>query len=179
VQDREEELATLLDAAIEAAPGAVAPQLLKAEQLERGRDFDGAIAVYEALYAANSANVVVANNLASLLVTHRDDDESLARAYTISRRLRDIEVPAVQDTYGWIAFRRGEHEEALRYLEPAAQGLPDDPVVQYHLGMAYAALGRRDEAVAQLTRALEIAGADNPLPQFVRARETLAGLQGE
>ena len=179
VQDREEELAALLDAAIEAAPGAVAPQLLKAEQLERGRDFEGAIAVYEALYAANSANVVVANNLASLLVTHRDDDESLARAYTISRRLRDIEVPAVQDTYGWIAFRRGEHEEALRYLEPAAQGLPDDPVVQYHLGMAYAALGRRDDAVAQLTRALEIAGADNPLPQFVRARETLAGLQGE
>ena len=85
----------------------------------------------------------------------------------------------MQDTYGWIAFRRGEHEEALRYLEPAARGLPDDPVVQYHLGMAYAALGRRDEAVAQLTRALEIAGEDNPLPQFVRAREALAGLQGE
>jgi len=64
--------------------------------------------------------VVVANNLASLLTAHRTDDASLDRAYRIARRLRGIDVPAFQDTYGWIAHRRGDYAEALDYLRPAA-----------------------------------------------------------
>jgi Flp pilus assembly protein TadD len=84
-------------------------------------------------------------------------------------------VPAFQDTYGWIEYRRGNLEEAVTYLEPAAAGLPEDALVQYHLGMTYAGLNRPEDARRQLTRALEIAG-DSPLPQFQTARETLASL---
>jgi cellulose synthase operon protein C len=42
------------------------------------------------------------------------------RAWNIARRLRGAERPEFQDTYGWIALRRGEVEEALAHLEPAA-----------------------------------------------------------
>jgi predicted Zn-dependent protease len=172
---RTAEATAVLDAALAAQPTSTALRWLKASALERTGDFEGAIAIYEAMYAEDSGNVVVANNLASLITTHRADPESLERAFAVARRLRGSDVPAFQDTYGWIEYRRGNLEEALTYLEPAAAGLPEDALVQYHLGMTYAGLNRPEDARRQLTRSLEIAG-DSPLPQFQTARETLASL---
>lgn len=172
---RAAEATAVLDAALAAQPDAAGLAWIKAGELESAGDIDGAIAVYEALYAKNSSNPVVANNLASLITAHRDDPASLERGFAIARRLRGLDVPAFQDTYGWIEFRRGNLSEALANLEPAAKGLPDDPLAQFHLGMTYAALKRPEEAAAALRRALEIAG-DSPLPQFQTARETLASL---
>jgi tetratricopeptide (TPR) repeat protein len=172
---RPDEATAVLDAAIAAQPTSSTLRWLKAGELERAGDFEGAIAIYEVMYAENSNDVVVANNLASLITTHRTDPESLERAFAVARRLRGSDVPAFQDTYGWIEFRRGNLDEALRHLEPAAAGLPDDPLTQFHLGMVYAGLNRPEDARKQLTRALEIAG-DSPLPQFETARQTLATL---
>ena len=84
-------------------------------------------------------------------------------------------MPAFQDTYGWIAHRNGNNDEALTYLEPAAAGLPNDGLTQFHLGMTYLALNRPEDARRQLTRALKLAG-DSTLPQFQTARDALAGL---
>ncbi|HMO06051.1 MAG TPA: tetratricopeptide repeat protein [Paracoccaceae bacterium] len=177
-QGRDAEAGALLDSVAAAAPAAVMPRLMQAGRLERLGDVEAAIAVYEALYATDSANPVVANNLASLISTHRADAGSLERAHAIARRLRGLEVPAFQDTYGWIAYRRGDLREALAHLEPAARGLPDNALVQFHLGMTYLALEREAEARATLERAVEIAG-DSPLPQFAEARAVLERLGGE
>ena len=144
--------ATTLTAALAANPQSRTLQWAMAGELERAGDVDGAIAIYEDLYAQDSNWSVVANNLASLLSTSRTDAESLERAYVIARRLRGQDQPAFQDTYGWIAFRRGNLEEALAHLEPAAAGLPADPRVQYHLAMTYGALDRRSEALEILQR---------------------------
>lgn len=172
---RTAEATEVLDAALAAQPDAGTFLWIKAGELERAGDVAGAIAIYETMYARDSSNLIVANNLASLITTHRDDPESLERAFAIARRLRGTEIPAFQDTYGWIEYRRGNHAEALAYLEPAAAGLPEDALTQFHLGMTYVALERIEDARRQLTRALEIAG-DSPLPQFETARQTLAGL---
>ncbi|MFZ1481209.1 MAG: tetratricopeptide repeat protein [Paracoccaceae bacterium] len=172
---RAEEAAAVLDAALAAQPAAATLRWIQAGELEKAGDIDGAIAVYEAMYAVDSGNVIIANNLASMITTHRDDPESLARATAIARRLKGSDVPAFQDTYGWIAHRNGNHDEALTYLEPAAAGLPNDALTQFHLGMTYLALERTEDARRQLTRALELAG-DSPLPQFETARQELAGL---
>jgi cellulose synthase operon protein C len=174
---REDEGMALLDTALAAQPASGVLRWMQAGGLERQGDIDGAIAVYEALYAEDSSNVVIANNLASLITTHKDDAASLDRAFAIAQRLRGLEVPAFQDTYGWIAYRRGELADALAHLEPAAAGLPDDPFVQFHLGMTYAGLNRADDAIRQLGRALDLAG-DSPAPVFAEtARKTIADLQ--
>ena len=177
-QGRTEDAAALIDEVLAEAPDAMMPLMLRAARLERERDFEGAIEVYERLYARNRDNIVLANNLASLMATHRTDDESIERAFNIARRLQGTQVPAFQDTWGWIQYRRGNPEEALSYLQPAASGLPQDPFVQLHLGMVYHALGRHGEARQQLERALDLA-ADAPLPQFDAAREVLETLQSE
>ncbi|MBC7153942.1 MAG: tetratricopeptide repeat protein [Rhodobacteraceae bacterium] len=134
--------------------------------LEREGNVAGAIGIYEKLYAANSNNLIIANNLASLLATGRDDAESLERAHEIARRLRDRNVPAFQDTYGWIAFRRGDLDTALTALTSAAEGLPNDPSVQYHLARIHAARGQDAEALAQFRKVVEIVG-NGARPDFM------------
>jgi tetratricopeptide (TPR) repeat protein len=120
---------------------------------------------------------VAANNLASLIATYREGDESLERAYAIARRLRGSEIGAFQDTYGWIAYRRGDLDEALDHLEPAAQALQDDPLVQFHLAMTYVALERDADALPVFQRALEIAGPDDTRSQFDNARTEVARIE--
>ncbi|MEW9920323.1 tetratricopeptide repeat protein [Marimonas sp. MJW-29] len=155
------------------------PDLLwaKASYEERDGNIDTAIEIYEKLYEKDSNPVVVANNLASLLATYRDDDASLDRAWVIARRFREAEAPALQDTYGWILHRRGQSAEALSYLESAAQGLPGDPIVQYHLGQVLVALNRPEDALEQFRKAVDIAGPTDVRPQIEEARSLVQSLQ--
>lgn len=132
----------------------------KANLIEREGDVDGAIAVYEQLYEQDTNQVVVANNLASLLGTwHGDDPAKLARASTISRRLKDSPVPAFMDTYGWIQHLNGDSQTALPYLEKAAEALKNDITVQIHLGLVQEALGQIKEATATLQQAVAMEAA--------------------
>ncbi|WP_050605771.1 tetratricopeptide repeat protein [Ruegeria sp. 6PALISEP08] len=131
--------------------------MLQAAVHEGAGDLDQAISVYEILYPLSNQSLIVANNLASLLTTHREDQESLQRAQVLAQRLRGTREPAFQDTYGWLAYRLGNYEEAVTYLEPAARAIPDHPLVLYHLGKAYDAVGRREDAV-QAYRAAQATG---------------------
>lgn len=167
----------LIKEALEVLPDDVNLMWAQASVLERDGKIEEAIAIYETLYERNSNSVVVANNLASLITTYRTDIESLERAWKIARRLRDAEIPALQDTYGWITHRRGNSEEALPYLQSAAEGLPEDPLVQYHLGVVYQTLNQPAEALAQFRRAVEAAGPADQRDQIKAAREQIAVLQ--
>lgn len=170
-----QEAEAVLAAGLAANPASPDLRWVRASALQESGDFEGALAVYEQLYAEDSANVIVANNLASLLTTLRQDAETVARAYAIARRLRGSSVPAFQDTFGRIAHLQGDPTEALPYLEAAAEGLPQDGSVQFHLAEVYAALGRRDEARARLTAAIALAGTATP-PWRGAAEAALAAL---
>jgi tetratricopeptide (TPR) repeat protein len=176
-QGNPEEADAIIEEALAATDNNANILWAKASRLEQLGDIDGAIAIYENLYAQNSGSIVVANNLASLLSTYRDDADSLERAWVIARRLRDIDNPALQDTYGWTLFRRGEVEEALPYLESAAAGLENDPMVQAHLGFAYAALERNDAALAQMQKAVNTAGPADTRPRIEAARAEITRLR--
>lgn len=156
-----------LNAALEALPQSVPLRWAKATEAETKGDYAAAIAIYETLYAENPNSLALANNLASLISSYDDREDALQRAYAIARRLRGTQAPALQDTYGWIAFQLGNVQEALDYLEPAAQGLSGDPAVQYHLGEAYAALGRPTAALAQYRKAMELAANLPYRPPFM------------
>lgn len=175
---RTDEAKATIDAALDVADDRNTLYWMKASIYEQEGDFEGALGIYELLYDADNSTSVIANNLASLLSTLRDDAESLDRAYQIARRLRDSDFAPFQDTYGWIVFRRGDYEEALRHLEPAARQLRTDPLVQYHLARVYQAMGQTDRALAQYRTALELA-EDDPRPQFDRARQEVQALSGQ
>ena len=155
------------------------PDLLwsKAGLMERKGDIDGAIAIYEQLYARDSSSMIVANNLASLLSTWKSDDPAaVARASTVARRLKDTEVPAFMDTYGWIQHLNGDSAAGLPYLEGAAEALASDPIVQLHLGVVQAAAGEADAAKAQLQKGLDMLPEGQKGRSVALAREALARL---
>jgi len=165
-----------LDAGIAAAAGNSRLVFTRAGLREADGDIAGAVADYETLYARDSADAVVANNLASLLTAQGSDPATLERAFAIARRLHGSAVPQFQDTYGWILALRGEPAAALGYLVPAAEALPGNAQVQFHRGEAEFALGNRAAAQAAFTAALAAAAAGSPLPQATAARARLAEL---
>ena len=173
-QGKTAEALAALDQGMAAVPGHAQLAFLKAGFLEAQGDIDGAIALYEAIYARDNTSQVIANNLASLIASNRADAASLERAFVIARRLRGSGVPQFQDTYGWILHRRGDSEQALAVLAPAATALPGNALVQYHLAETELAQGRRAEARASFGRALAAAEAGSPLPQAAEARARIA-----
>lgn len=176
--DRGDEASEVIRTGIASAQNTENLVFTQAVERELDGDFEGAIALYEQLYAADTVSDVLANNLASLLSEHRDDSASLERAFTIAKRLRNSNVPAFQDTYGWILYKRGEYEGALKPLTAAADGLPGNMIVHFHLGMTLSKLGLKDKALASLQKSLEL-GTGSGLPQVAQAREEIKALQGE
>ncbi len=174
-ENRIEEADTLAREGLEVLPEARSLRLVEAGRLEREGEIDGAIAIYEEMYEENPDDLVAANNLASLLSSHRDDEASLERAYQISLRLTGARQPAFQDTLGWIQLQRGEVDQAIQNLQAAARGLPEEPTVALNLGLAYAAADRDTEAREEIERGLALS-QDASSAKITRARAVLAEL---
>lgn len=63
---------------------------------------------------------------------------------------------AILDSLGWGHFKQNRPDEAVTWLERAVERSPSDPTINWHLGDAYAAVGRELEARFQWRRALEL-----------------------
>lgn len=168
------EAEAVVDEALKALPDAGDLLVVKAGFLEQRQDPEGAIAIYQRMYDLDTSNQVLANNLASMLSSYRSDPESLDRAWVIARRLRGTTQPAFADTYGWIAHQRGNPAEALPYLEAAAAGLPQDPLVQFHLAEVLRALNRPEDARAQYAKVVALVPADDARAFVTAARAAVA-----
>ncbi|WP_455378974.1 tetratricopeptide repeat protein, partial [Petrachloros mirabilis] len=129
--------------------------LLAAAYSEEGR-IDSAIDAYDAVLRFNPRNVLAANNLAVLLVDHKADQPSLQKAFALSRDFeKDAPHPLFLDTLGWVRFKMGQQEEALRLMKTATAKLPDAAVLNYHLGMAFYRTGQTRQARSYFAKALE------------------------
>ena len=117
---------------------------------------DPAIAAYDGALRLNPRNVLAANNLAVMLVDSKGDPQSLQKAFSLSRDFeKDAPHPLFLDTLGWVRFKMGQQEEALRIMKDAVTKAPDVPTLNYHLGMAYFQTGKTSEARTHLTKALK------------------------
>ncbi|MFQ1701352.1 tetratricopeptide repeat protein [Loktanella agnita] len=128
--------------------------------LENAGEIEAAISTYDGILAVNSAIPTVVNNLANLLATYRDDPESLDRAAVIAERLRDMPQPEFRETYGWVAFRKGDLDTALAYQVPAASELPRSALAQFRAGQILVAAGQAAQARAYYMAALDVVEPD-------------------
>lgn len=145
----------VLETGVEQTKGQAVLVTTLAGILEQLGELDAAIARYESSLVDNPDNLLVANNLAMLLVEYREDTDSLARAASLADKLRGSEQPAFMDTVGWVAYRNGDYTQAVEFIERAVEASPDSHVLRYHLGMAYFKLGNAVLAKDNLEKALE------------------------
>ena len=140
---------------------------------ESQQAFDNAIRNYEKILKLAPSNVLATNNLASLLVEHRIDDENLNRAFSLASRLENSKDPMFIDTFGWVNYKVGKYAEAVEILVPVVDKMPDVALFRYHLGMSYFRLGKPELAQQHLQKAIEIGKFANTK----EAKETLSVLQ--
>jgi len=122
---------------------------------EKTDDYNAAIDVYEKAYKEHSSNIFLANNLAALLSEHRSDEASLKFSKELAEKLKKEDKAAMLDTAGWVYYKTGDYAEAVTILKKAVEKSPDVSIFNYHLGMAYIALGDESSAKVYLSKSLE------------------------
>jgi tetratricopeptide (TPR) repeat protein len=124
-------------------------------------DLDAAINVFEAAIKNHPSNASYRNNLAYMLA--RQDTE-LPRALTMVRlamQLQPEENLFYLDTEGWVLFKMGRYEEALKSLQHSVRYMTETSSSSiseslYHLALCYQKLGRTFDADNALRRAVKM-----------------------
>lgn len=122
---------------------------------EEKKQIDKAITTYKKGVAKVPGFWRAANRLAFLLADGATAVETLDEAMgyaTAAYRLEPGQA-AIIDTLGWIQFKKGETEKALALYERLIAAAPQDPVVNYHLGVILQKKGDLDAARTHLETA--------------------------
>jgi tetratricopeptide (TPR) repeat protein len=160
VQKQPEQAVQVIQAGLKANPDSEELQMLLASAYSTQGQIDSAITAYDGALRLNPRNVLVANNMAVLLVDYKGDPQSLQKAFALSRDFeKDAPHPLFLDTLGWVRFKMGQQEEALRLMKDAVAKSPDVPTLNYHLGMAFYRSGNTAQARAYLSKSLKSAEA--------------------
>jgi len=163
-----------LDKALVARPDQPAALMLKSIAQQMKGDATGAREGYEKLLKTNPRFAPAANNLAWMLA-EEGPGKDLQRAFLLAQGARDAapQDPQIADTLGWVMYKQGAYPRAEQLLREAAEKLPTNAEVLYHLGMAQAKIGRNDDARASLSKSLELSASH---PGAAEAKATLATL---
>ena len=116
-------------------------------------DRDAARQQYEKVLAADPNAGVAANNLAWMYAEQGQLDQALKLA-TVAQR--ELKRPEAEDTLGWVYYRKGLLQHAIGAFERAAAKAPNNPVYQYHIGLAQLKQGNDTQGRAALKRALAL-----------------------
>ena len=146
------EAAGQLEAETAKDPNNVSALLTLALLYERMENFPRARGAYEKALSINANFVPALNNLAYLDAERLNN---LDKAYELARRARDLQGddPAIADTLGWVLSKRGDYQQALPILQESAEKLPENPEIQFHLGMTAYMMGQTDIARVALKKA--------------------------
>jgi len=75
----------------------------------------------------------------------------------------------VIDSLGWVYYKKGDYQSALKHLERATELRPEDPTINEHLGDVYWKVGRRLESCFQWRHALSLDPDEKQIP-IIRAK---------
>lgn len=151
-------------------PRAVGPRTMVGILLQTQGKRDEARRWYEATIADLTVAPVAANNLAYIYAEDGTNlDAALQLAESAKKEMPDS--PEVNDTLGWVLYKRGLYPLAVGPLEEAVKAAPGNAEILYHLGMTYSKMPEKSgQARDMLDRALKI----NPrMASAASARQTL------
>ncbi|MEJ7933586.1 tetratricopeptide repeat protein [Sphingobium sp. AN558] len=139
-------------------PGDVDAQRLAGTAYLAAGDWRNARRMLEAVRAQTGDNdAMLMTDLARAALESGDDRQ--ARAYAAFAYRLMPGSPMTADIYGWALLKSGvSGQAAIDLLEKATILAPGHPVLQMHLGQAYAAAGRKGEAKLALGRAVAVRG---------------------
>src|SRR3989442_1335799 len=162
-----------LEGAVRVNPVSLTALMLSGVIYEKKGDFAKAQAAFEKALAINPRFAPAANNLAYILSVRGGDKEKALQLAQMAKEASPDD-PSISDTLGWILYNRGVYQRSLVLLKESAAKLPENPEVQYHLGMAALKVG--DTETARKSLAAAIAAPANFVGKD-EARQALAQLK--
>ena len=127
---------------------------------------------YEEIIQMDPGAAVAANNLAWIYAEQNLNLETaLQLAETAKGKLRD--VPQVDDTLGWVYYKKGLFPLAISSFERSVKGDPKNAGYHYHLGLAYAKSGDKVKARESLQKAAELGGDSKDATEAKKVLATL------
>ncbi|MEM8984490.1 MAG: tetratricopeptide repeat protein [Pseudomonadota bacterium] len=136
-------------------------KLTRAETVLAGDDVDRAIRLYRDALKQHPDSALSLNALGYTLA---DRTERYDEAFELIQRAFELEPDnaAIIDSMGWVEFKLGRYDEALKHLE-RAWAMIKDPEVAAHLGETLWKLGERERARAVLKEAYDRSPDSEPL----------------
>lgn len=115
----------------------------------------GARGTFERVLRIDSHAAVAANNLAWI---YTESGGSLDIALQLAQTAKAMlpEEPEVDDTLGWVYYRKELLPLAIKSLQLSVQRRPDSSTFQFHLGLAYAKSGDKIRAKRAMETALRL-----------------------
>jgi tetratricopeptide (TPR) repeat protein len=157
VEQAEKDLRTALDI----APNNIPDYIALGTCYENQGRWEEAKKLYAEAHQIAPDNPLVAVELAYLYLDH-GGDPNVAASLAQAARKHIPNSPSVADALGWAYYKMGSAEISIRELEDCVRFSPNNPMYQYHLGMAYLAAHRFGPATRSLTAALD----SNPKSPF-------------
>jgi spermidine synthase len=101
-------------------------------------------------------------------------DRDLEYALGLALRATELDPSGANlDTLGWVHYKLGDYDSAAAVLEDCIDRWGESSEYLYHLGMAYAKGGRRDEALRTLRNSAEMANDEESRSRATRAMREL------
>jgi len=131
-------------------------------------DNNAAIDHFRKVVTADPNDAQASNNLAYLLAEYGNDNDT---ALKYAQKAVDLNpgAPEFCDTLGWVLYRKGIYDSAIKYFELASAN-PQNVVWKYHLAMAYAKAGDASRGRAVLAAAAKV---NSNVPEAKTAKELL------
>lgn len=139
-------------------PSSLTARMGLADLLQVRGDVEGAMSLYREVLTTNENYAPAANNLAWLIAS--DPEGDLGEALMLAMRAKQVspDSPVISDTLGWVHYQRQSYSLAVAQFELALQSLPENMTIAYHLALALAGSGKREEAIKQLSELLDRKG---------------------
>ncbi len=127
-------------------------------------------------FIERSGSAAAATYSRNMAVYWADRGIRLDEALAIARRERETRADIyTSDALAWCLFKKGQLAEAKTQIEEAMRLGTRDPMINYHAGMIYQALGDRQRAARHLHLAIQINPTFDVLQAEI-ARRTLRAL---
>lgn len=155
LQDKKDAAIRQLEAALTQNPKNAVAYLTLGNLYENKDAFEKAIAVYEKGVGQVPGFWTAANRLAFLMADRNDSKEALEKALKIASAAYRMKPGqgAIVDTLGWIYFKRGDTKQALEIYEKLIAAAPEDPLINYHMGVVLEKNGDIESAKKRLKTA--------------------------
>ena len=140
------EAQSLMNEAVDKHPDNNALLYTRSMLSEQQNDFASSEKDLRAILARDADNATALNALGYTLTVNTDRYEEAHQLISRALELNPGD-PATTDSFGWVLYQMGHHEEAILHLREALKKLPD-PEIAAHLGEVLWVTGNREEARA-------------------------------